>query len=280
MTHVRAAVEQGDLFAHEIIPLRLAISAMRDSGYKNTAYALAELIDNAAQAGAGMIEVLCLERRAVVKERERSRLHKIAVLDNGSGMDAPTLRMALQFGNGTRLDDRSGIGRFGMGLPNASISQAARVDVWTWQNGPSNALWTYLDLEEIDAGSITEVPEPRPDAVPHDWRGLSDHVGSSGTLVVWSKLDQERLTWKRAPRALDHAERIVGRVYRRLIADGSVAIRLYAKEEGGAGCHRGPGGQPQRPAVPSTSPIAACALRPRRNVRGSVARDAQNRVSG
>ena len=234
MTHVRAAVEQGDLFAHEIIPLRLAISAMRDSGYKNTAYALAELIDNAAQAGAGMIEVLCLERRAVVKERERSRLHKIAVLDNGSGMDAPTLRMALQFGNGTRLDDRSGIGRFGMGLPNASISQAARVDVWTWQNGPSNALWTYLDLEEIDAGSITEVPEPRPDAVPHDWRGLSDHVGSSGTLVVWSKLDQERLTWKRAPRALDHAERIVGRVYRRLIADGSVAIRLYAKEEGGA----------------------------------------------
>ena len=126
-------------------PLRLAISAMRDSGYKNTAYALAELIDNAAQAGAGMIEVLCLERRAVVKERERSRLHKIAVLDNGSGMDAATLRMALQFGNGTRLDDRSGIGRFGMGLPNASISQAARVDVWTWQNGPSNALWTYLD---------------------------------------------------------------------------------------------------------------------------------------
>ena len=51
---------------------------------------------------------------------------------------------------------------------------------------------------------------------------------------MWSKLDQERLTWKRAPRALDHAERIVGRVYRRLIADGSVAIRLYAKEEGGA----------------------------------------------
>ena len=233
MTQVPVATEQGDLFPHEIIPLRLAITAMRDSGYKNTAYALAELIDNAVQAGAEMIEVLCLERRAVVKERERSRLHKIAVLDNGSGMDASTLRMALQFGNGTRLDDRSGIGRFGMGLPNASISQAARVDVWTWQNGPSNALWTYLDLEEIDAGSITEVPEPRLHAVPHDWRGLSDHVGSTGTLVMWSKLDLERLTWKRAQRALDHAETIVGRVYRRLIADGSVAIRLFAKEEGG-----------------------------------------------
>ena len=110
---------QTDLFDAEIIPLRLAIKAMRDSGYKNTAYALAELIDNAAQANATMIEVLCVERRELVRERERSRLHEIAVLDNGTGMDARTLRMALQFGNGTRLDDRSGIGRFGMGLPNA-----------------------------------------------------------------------------------------------------------------------------------------------------------------
>lgn len=232
MTQTAPAAEQGDLFGHEIIPLRLAITAMRDSGYKNTAYALAELIDNAAQAGASMIEVLCLERRAVVKKHEVSRLYKIAVLDNGSGMDATTLRMALQFGNGTRLDDRSGIGRFGMGLPNASISQAARVDVWTWQNGPTNALWTYLDLKEIGAGSITMVPEPQRDEVPHDWRKLSDHVGSSGTLVVWSKLDLQRLSWKRATRALRNTEVIVGRVYRRFIADGSVAIRLYAKEDG------------------------------------------------
>ncbi len=159
-----------------------------------------------------MIEVLCLERREIVKERERSRLHKIAVLDDGSGMDAATLRMALQFGNGTKLDDRSGIGRFGMGLPNASISQAARVDVWTWQNGPSNALWTYLDLREIDGGSITEVPQPRLVPLPPDWHARSDHVGSTGTLVVWSKLDLGRLTWKRASTALDHTEKIVGRV--------------------------------------------------------------------
>ncbi len=51
---------------------------------------------------------------------------------------------------------------------------------------------------------------------------------------MWSKLDLERLTWKRAARALDHTEKIVGRVYRRLIADSSVAIRLYAKGEGKA----------------------------------------------
>ena len=233
MTHVERP-EQKTFFDAEIIPLRLAITAMRDSGYKNTAYALAELIDNSAQARAAMIEVLCLERRELVRERERIRLHTIAVLDNGSGMDLATLRTALQFGNGTRLDDRSGIGRFGMGLPNASISQASRVDVWSWQTGSGNALWTYIDLNEIDAGTMTEVPLPEHKAIPQTWRRLSNDIGYSGTLVVWSKLDFERLTWKRAQRALDHTERIVGRIYRRFVEDGSVAIRLYAQEDGSA----------------------------------------------
>ena len=67
---------QSDLFDAQIIPPSLAITAMRDSGYKNTAYALAELIDNAVQAEASMIEVFCIEKREQVHKRERSRLWK------------------------------------------------------------------------------------------------------------------------------------------------------------------------------------------------------------
>lgn len=221
-----------DLVGAEIIPLRLAITAMRDSGYKNTAYALAELIDNAVQANATMVEVLCIERRELVSKRERRRLDRVAVIDNGSGMDTVTLRKALQFGNGTRLNDRSGIGRFGMGLPNASISQARRVDVWTWQNGADNAIHTYIDLEEIGKGSMRDVPDPKHEPVPGDWRGLSDGLGQSGTLVIWSNLDTDRLTWKSASHTLHNTERVVGRIYRRFIMNGSVTIRLFAKEEG------------------------------------------------
>ena len=224
------AIEQGKLFDSHIIPPSLAIKAMRDSGYKNTAYALAELIDNAVQADATMIEVLCIEKRELVGTRERSRLWEIAVLDNGTGMDPQTLRMALQFGNGTRLDDRSGIGRFGMGLPNASISQAKRVDVWTWQNGPGNAVTTHIDLEMIESGDMFEVPIPTHSPILDTWRRLSNHIGKSGTLVLWSNLDFERLTWKRAKRALLRTEEIVGRVYRQFILDGTVTIRLYASE--------------------------------------------------
>ena len=81
-----------------IIPPDLAIQAMRDSGYKNTAYALAELVDNSVQAKANSIEIICIEEMQQVRERQRRRLCKIGVLDNGEGMSATVLRKALQFG--------------------------------------------------------------------------------------------------------------------------------------------------------------------------------------
>ena len=224
------SIKQSDLFDAHIIPPSLAITAMRDSGYKNTAYALAELIDNAVQADASTIEVICIEKRETVHKRERSRLWQIAVLDDGIGMDLQTLWMALQFGNGTRLGDRTGIGRFGMGLPNASISQARRIDVWTWQNGPDNAITSFIDLNQVESGDMNTIPKPEQDSIPQLWRGFSDDIGRHGTLVVWSSLDFERLTWKRAERALQRTEEIVGRVYRNFIADDSVKIRLQARE--------------------------------------------------
>lgn len=232
MTMAKSEYQQ-DLFEAHIIPSRLAITAMRDSGYKNTAYALAELIDNAQQAGASVIELLCFQKRERIQQRERSRISQIAVLDNGTGMDSATMRMALQFGNGRYLKDRSGIGRFGMGLPNASISQAGRVEVWSWQNGPDNALYSYLDVAEIESGEMRVVPNPTHDPVPDEWRDISEYISTSGTLIVWSNLDIHRLTWKSAKATLLNTERLAGRIYRRFIKDGSIRIRLFAQEEGG-----------------------------------------------
>jgi hypothetical protein len=213
-----------------VIPQSLAITAMRDSGYKNTAYALAELIDNSQQAGAKIIEVIAREKRAQATSRVVSRLHNLAVLDNGSGMDAATLQMALQFGNGTRLDDRSGIGRFGMGLPNASISQAGRVDVWSWRNGTANALHTYIDVEEIEDETMVLVPAAKHEAVPSEWLAIGSSFGKTGTLVVWSKIDPHRLTWKTAKPTLKHTSQIAGRIYRRFIHNASLQIRMVEVE--------------------------------------------------
>ncbi|RVW05990.1 ATP-binding protein [Rhodococcus spongiicola] len=197
---------------------------MRDNGYKNTAYAVAELIDNAIQAGARHVQLLAGEELELVQKRHVPRIKEVGVLDDGSGMDAETLRMALQFGNGTRLDDRSGIGRFGMGLPSASISQARRVEVWSWTDSPDRANYTFIDLDEIEKGSSSTVPLPVVDPVPQGWRDLAESVGSSGTLVVWSKLD--RMQWRRASTIIDRSEDIIGRMYRRYLHEGEVTIRL------------------------------------------------------
>ena len=148
----------------DIVPTRLAVKAMRDNGYRNAGYAIAELIDNSIQAKATTVELLCAEEEIQLSQRRRRRIRHIAVLDNGEGMDLAGLRRALQFGNGARLNDRTGMGRFGMGLPSASISQCKRVDVWSWQSGVESALYTYLDLTKIEKSQQHEVPLPQPHA--------------------------------------------------------------------------------------------------------------------
>lgn len=214
-----------------IIPQNLSISAMRSSGYRDTAHALAELIDNAIQAGEDTrsrteVEVICIDEAPTGGRRQISQL---AVYDNASGMSPSLLRKALQFGNGSRLDraKQKGIGKFGMGLPNSSISQCKRVDVWTWQNG--SVYHAYLDVQDVQDSKMTDVPEPEPSEIPSEWRSLiAGNLEDHGTLVVWSKLD--RISWKQSTTLLRHTEFISGRAYRHFINDKSVRIRLAAYE--------------------------------------------------
>lgn len=216
-----------------LLPAHLVIDAMRDNGYRNAAHALAELMDNSIQAGATTVELLCEETKQRVAANRVNRINRIGVLDDGSGMDSSTLRSALQFGNGTRLDDRSGIGRFGMGLPTASISQCSRVDVWSWES-PSGPFWhAYIDLDEIRSGTMQEVPEPKESRIPNEWKEASSKIGESGTLVVWSELD--RCMWVTAQTIIDRSEEIMGRIYRRFIDRKDVVIRLVGLERSSHG---------------------------------------------
>ncbi|OBK22445.1 histidine kinase [Mycobacterium asiaticum] len=201
---------------------------MRDNGYKNAAYAIAELMDNSIQAGAKTVQLLCADRESQVEQRARKRLHQVAVLDDGCGMDVSTLQIALQFGNGTRLEreQQNGMGRFGMGLPSASISQCQRVDVWSWTDGVDNALHSYIDLPEINAGRMRVLPTPERKDVPKVWRDAAGQraFGRSGTLVVWSDVD--RVLWRTSKALIDNSEELIGRMYRYWIHEGRVSIVL------------------------------------------------------
>ena len=209
-----------------IVPANLAVRALRDSGYKDTAHAIAELVDNAVQAKAKTIEILCVEEEEFINQRTRSRVKAVAVIDDGYGMDKAQLRAALQFGNGANRNDQHGIGRFGMGLPNSSISQARKLEVWTWQTNCADAIYSYLDLDEIERGDLEEVPSPKKKKAPQEWLNRSNTASdsSSGTIVLWSELD--RCDWRTAKAIFTNSEFMLGRTYRRFLDKDKLRIRM------------------------------------------------------
>lgn len=196
-----------------IVAVDKFIQATRDSGYKGTSSAVAELIDNSLQAGATSITV-----SLTVDEEEDARPIVLTVIDNGSGMDSRTLRTALRFGGSTRFNDREGLGRYGMGLPNSSLSQAKRVTVHTWNSKRGQVLTSYLDLEEITTGKLTEVPKPTWVKRPQFVNGYD-----SGTAVTWSRCD--RLDNKRISTLTRKLLGTLGRQFRHFLWDG-VSIRV------------------------------------------------------
>lgn len=200
LTHGEDVVQKNEEFS--IIALDKFILATRDSGYRGTPSAVSELVDNALQADATEVHVWIK-----TPDREEDSL-VIAVQDNGHGMDAATLRNALRFGGSTRFDDRAGIGRYGMGLPNSSFSQARRFEVYSWRNGAS-PISCYLDLDEIAAGSLTTVPKPTSAKQPKFFPPSSS---SSGTIVVWQRCD--RLDHRRISTLTRKMSGFLGRVFR------------------------------------------------------------------
>ncbi|MFF6843441.1 ATP-binding protein [Streptomyces tanashiensis] len=214
---------------YRIVSPSLTVKAMRDSGYKNTAYALAELIDNSIDAKANLVEVFACENPVQVGSRTSHRVETIAVLDNGHGMEPPQLRRALKYGDGQGADSGR-IGRFGMGLPNSSMSQCTRLDVWSWTTGAGNAMHTSLDLEKIEKGLIDDVPEPDYSPLPDYWRDLSDGLGDTGTLVVWTNLD--KVNWYGAAATLKNTADLIGRIYRHYLDRGLVDIRMAPVRDG------------------------------------------------
>jgi len=192
-----------------IVALDKFILSTRDSGYKSTSSAVAELVDNALQAGARTVRISVEATDAMSGSDTR-----IQVADDGVGMDRATLVQAMRFGGSGRYDDRSGLGRFGMGLPNASLGQARRVSVYTWQSGAS-VLTTYLDVDEIAVGEAEQVPEPVRHRTVADIHRIDP---THGTTVVWERCD--RLDNRRPSTLVRRLSSSLGRTFRDFLIQG------------------------------------------------------------
>lgn len=179
-------------FGWDILVGDAFVRGMRDIGYKSTSYALAELLDNSMQASATQIDV-------VFGFNGGNKPTSIAVIDNGHGMDPKMGRASLVWGAGTRAKDRSGFGKYGYGLPSASVSQCRRVTVYS---KPADGEWfaSYLDIDEISEGKWShgnriEMPAPKrvdPPAfvINHLKSAKRWDTFTNGTVVVWEGLDR------------------------------------------------------------------------------------------
>jgi hypothetical protein len=202
----------GSGWGTSIIALDRFIQSTRDSGYKGTVSAIAELVDNSLEASARRVDIH-------VGKSTAGDDFEVSVLDDGIGMDAETLTEALRFGGTTRFNSRDGLGRFGMGLPNASLSQARRVDVFTWQSGES-PITSYLDVDQIVSGTLSAIPKPIRQSLPIAKRK------KSGTLVVWTRCD--RLDNRRVSTMERRLHAGLGRIFRHFLWAGTV-ITLNGK---------------------------------------------------
>ena len=177
------------------------VQAVRDAGYLSLSTALAELVDNSIEAEAHRIDI------NISKASGQSH-PEVRVVDDGHGMTASELRDCLRFGGTSRFNRRESFGRFGMGLPTASLSQARRVDVVSWAQGLRPGKVT-LDVDEVGrscAGSCL---------TPEDEQYLN---GASGCAITWTRCD--RIEGRRIGSAEKAVRRDLGRMYRHFLADG------------------------------------------------------------
>lgn len=192
----------------------LALLSMRDSDFD--AYsAYGEIIDNSIQAKATEI-CISVDAAPPKKANGYEVIRSIAFGDNGEGMDAAVLHRCLQLGYSSRYNDRSGIGRFGVGMTLAAINQCKRVEVYSSVK-KGKWLYTYADLDEMTGhnAKLAAIPKPVEETLPSKLKALVK--GDTGTVVVWSKYDRQPLT---APAMLPEMHKWIGRTFRTFIWNG------------------------------------------------------------
>ena len=190
-----------------------ALLSMRDSDFD--AYsAYGEVIDNSIQADATNIKIMV---KSFHEARQRLGDYQvvdwIAFGDDGNGMDMNTLHRCLQLGYSSRYNDRSGIGRFGVGMTLGAINQCKKVEVYS-KTLKSKWLYTYIDIEDITSSParMNAIPTPTEKEIPFHLAELV--TDKQGTLVIWTKYDKQPVS---ADALEDEMAVWIGRTFRKFI---------------------------------------------------------------
>lgn len=156
------------------------IESTRAIGYTLES-AIADIVDNSISAVASCIEIFFFP----VGDSY------IAILDDGFGMNANALESAMRYGSQNPNEKRApnDLGRFGLGLKTASLSQCRTLTVVSKQDNYIEACCWDIDhvINAHDWSLLILDSEEELNAIPQieELRKLK-----SGTLVVWQNLDR------------------------------------------------------------------------------------------
>ncbi len=153
-------------------------ASMRDLGY-SLETAVADLLDNSISAEATIIQIFC-------DPTQDSPV--LAVIDNGEGMNAYQIVEAMRYGSSGPGEQRlpGDLGRFGLGLKTASLSQCRCLTVVSAQNNNlHSAEWNLNLINEKDDWLISVLDDGEIWKLP-----FVEKLGKNGTLILWRDLDR------------------------------------------------------------------------------------------
>ena len=156
------------------------MESLRGTGYSLPA-AISDLIDNSITAGA---------KNIWMHFHWSGANSRVSILDDGRGMSEPELVDAMRIGSRSPRDEREAddMGRFGLGLKTASISQAKSLTVatrTTLSQVPSIRQW---DLDHLASVGEWQLLRPSVEMLGESAAMLNELP--HGTVVVWEKLDR------------------------------------------------------------------------------------------
>lgn len=163
-----------------------ALRSLRDSGY-TLAAAIGEVVDNSIEANANHIVIRMDESS---NPKRKKHIHRIAVADDGRGMDLETLHHYPQIGFSTRYMSSTTIGKYGVGAKLAALNFAERLDVWSRTSQEDEWRHVFFDLCETEGAEATNATIAPPDDEPLPLDLVDLIPLHTGTLVVWSKIDR------------------------------------------------------------------------------------------
>jgi hypothetical protein len=151
--------------------------SLRDVGYDFPS-AVADLVDNSLAAHASRVEI------EIEFAGAESR---VLIADDGCGMTANQLNEALRFGS-RRAYTAGDLGRYGLGLKTASLSQCRTVTVSSRRAGYTRVSVRQLDLDLIADWDEWLIVDPGRTPTRQRARELLDRGFS--TVVAWDNLDR------------------------------------------------------------------------------------------